>query len=84
MDRVDFWACDATCLPFRDAGFSLAASLNVLDCVQSPYDHMKELARVLIHGIIHLFGYEHEKGKKESLRMMKKENYYLSKFFKLK
>jgi SAM-dependent methyltransferase/uncharacterized protein YbaR (Trm112 family) len=45
--KVDFWVCDATCLPFADASFSLAASLNVLDCVQSPYDHLKELSRIL-------------------------------------
>jgi SAM-dependent methyltransferase len=45
--KVDFWACDATCLPFGDESFSLAASLNVLDCVQSPFDHLKELSRIL-------------------------------------
>jgi SAM-dependent methyltransferase len=48
--KVDFWACDATCLPFANDSFSLAASLNVIDCVQSPYDHLKELARVLKSG----------------------------------
>jgi SAM-dependent methyltransferase/uncharacterized protein YbaR (Trm112 family) len=45
--KVDFWACDATLLPFADESFSLVASLNVLDCVQSPYDHLKELGRIL-------------------------------------
>jgi SAM-dependent methyltransferase len=48
--KVDFWGCDATCLPFADRSFSLAASMNVLDCVQSPYDHLKEMARVLKSG----------------------------------
>jgi len=38
----------------------------------------KELARVLIHGILHLLGYEHEKSKKETEKMEKKEEYYLS------
>jgi len=38
----------------------------------------KELARVLIHGILHLLGYEHEKSKKEAEKMEKKEEYYLS------
>jgi len=47
--KVDFWACDATCLPFADESFSLAASLNLIDCVQSPYDHLKELSRILKH-----------------------------------
>lgn len=38
----------------------------------------KELARVLIHGILHLLGYNHEKGEKEAEEMEKKEEYYLS------
>ena len=38
----------------------------------------KELAQVLIHGILHLLGYEHEKGKKEAKKMEKKQEYYLS------
>jgi len=46
-NNVDFWACDASALPFASASFSFAASLNVLDCVGSPYDHLKELARIL-------------------------------------
>jgi SAM-dependent methyltransferase len=50
VEHVDFWACDASALPFADASFSLALSLNVLDCVWSPYDHLKELARILKHG----------------------------------
>ena len=39
----------------------------------------KELARVLIHGILHLLGYDHEKTKKEAEKMSEKEEYYLSK-----
>ncbi len=38
----------------------------------------KELAQVLIHGILHLLGYEHEKGEKEAKKMEKKQEYYLS------
>ena len=45
--KVDFWVCDANSLPFGDETFSLATSLNVLDCVQSPYDHLKEIGRIL-------------------------------------
>jgi len=37
----------------------------------------KELARVLIHGILHLLGYEHEKNKKKAEIMGKKEEEYL-------
>jgi SAM-dependent methyltransferase len=45
--KVDFWVCDATSLPFTKESFSLATSLNVVDCVQSPYDHLKEVGRIL-------------------------------------
>lgn len=38
----------------------------------------KELARVLIHGILHLLGYDHEKNKINAKKMFKKENYYLA------
>jgi len=41
----------------------------------------KELARVLIHGILHLLGYNHEKDKEKAKLMEEKENYYLSKIF---
>jgi len=39
----------------------------------------KELTRVLIHGILHLLGYDHEKSKREAKEMEGKEEYYLSK-----
>ena len=39
----------------------------------------EELARVLIHGILHLLGEDHEKNKKEADKMEKKEKYYLAK-----
>lgn len=38
-----------------------------------------ELARVLIHGVLHLLGYDHEKSGKEAKEMEEKQNYYLSK-----
>jgi len=38
----------------------------------------KELNRVLIHGILHLLGYDHEGSEKEAKRMRKKEDYYLT------
>lgn len=38
----------------------------------------KELTRVLIHGILHLLGYDHEKSEKEAEKMREKEEYYLS------
>lgn len=58
----------------------------------------KELARVLIHGILHLLGYDHEKSEKTAKEveetkasslpfatarvMEEKQNYYLKLFFK--
>jgi rRNA maturation RNase YbeY len=38
----------------------------------------KELARVLIHGILHLIGYDHEKNGDKAQEMEKKQNHYLS------
>ena len=45
--NIDFWLCDAADLPFADNSFSFANSMNLLDCVNSPYQHLKELSRVL-------------------------------------
>ena len=39
----------------------------------------KELANVLVHGILHVLGYDHEKSKAEEEKMFKKQEYYLSK-----
>ncbi|MCD6402407.1 rRNA maturation RNase YbeY [bacterium] len=38
----------------------------------------EELARVLIHGILHLLGYNHEKSEKAAKKMREKEEYYLA------
>lgn len=38
----------------------------------------KELSKVLIHGVLHILGYEHEAGKEKAELMQQKENYYLS------
>ena len=49
-ERVDFWACDAMALPFRDAGFGAAVALNVLDCTNAPRDFLERLALALKPG----------------------------------
>lgn len=49
-DRVDFWACDATAIPLASRCFGLAVSLNLLDCVIGPADHLREIGRVLAPG----------------------------------
>jgi|WetSurMetagenome_2_1015567.scaffolds.fasta_scaffold56142_3 probable rRNA maturation factor len=42
-------------------------------------DFEKEMAEVVIHGILHLLGYDHEKKKSEAEAMFKKQEEYLSK-----
>ncbi len=37
----------------------------------------KELGRVIIHGVLHLLGYDHEKLKEKAEKMKKKEEQYL-------
>ena len=37
----------------------------------------EELARVLLHGLLHLLGYDHEKSKIEAEKMREKEESYL-------
>jgi len=41
----------------------------------------EELARVLIHGILHLLGWRHEKTNREAENMRRKEENYLKKIF---
>lgn len=46
-DQVDFWACDATALPFVGNQIAAAISMNLLDCVHSPLELLASLASVL-------------------------------------
>ncbi len=39
----------------------------------------KELAKMLIHGILHMLGYDHEKSKAEEDNMFAKQEYYFYK-----
>ena len=50
QERVDFWACDATALPFPAARFGAVVSMNLLDCVASPMAYLHSLAATLAHG----------------------------------
>jgi len=45
-------------------------------------DFKTELSRVLIHGILHLLGYNHEESEKMAKKMMEKQEYYLAKVLK--
>ena len=44
------------------------------DAKRQKIPYKTELTRVLIHGILHLAGYEHEKNKKEAGKMRKMED----------
>lgn len=41
----------------------------------------QELSRTLIHGILHLLGYNHEESEKKAEKMDKRQNYYFKKYF---
>ena len=43
------------------------------------WGYSREVERLLIHGILHLLGYDHEKGKKEAQKMQRLERYLLAK-----
>lgn len=38
----------------------------------------REIDRLLVHGLLHLLGYDHERGPAEALRMQRKERQLLS------
>ena len=44
-------------------------------------DFLKELHRVMVHGLLHLLGYK-DKNKKDAKTMREKEDYYLNKLVK--
>ncbi|KKP41401.1 MAG: putative rRNA maturation factor, partial [Parcubacteria group bacterium GW2011_GWA2_33_14] len=39
----------------------------------------KELSKILLHGILHVLGYDHERSKKDEQIMEEKQEYYFSK-----
>ena len=48
--EVDFWAADGLKLPFADATFNGLLSMNLIDCVSSPWELLLEMRRVLAPG----------------------------------
>jgi SAM-dependent methyltransferase/uncharacterized protein YbaR (Trm112 family) len=48
--RVDFWCADVLALPFSPGTFGFVNSLNLLDCLQSPLDHLKSVRDLLRPG----------------------------------
>jgi len=49
-EQVDFWACDATALPFPSGTFVLASCWNVVDCVRNPRELLVSLSHALKPG----------------------------------
>ena len=47
MDLVDFWVCDGMALPFESSAFGLASSMNLLDSLASPVNHLCSLIESL-------------------------------------
>ena len=51
---------------------------EVVICPEVVKKNNEELAKMLIHGILHILGYEHENTEKEAKKMEKKQEKYLS------
>lgn len=49
-ERVDFWQCDAAALPLSAESAAAVFSLNLLDCLGSPFGHLQALAALLAPG----------------------------------
>ena len=47
------------------------------DAVRYGITEKEEFARALVHGVLHVLGYEHEKGGQEEARMQEQERRYL-------
>ena len=51
---------------------------EIVICPEVVKKNNEELAKILIHGILHILGYEHEKSEKQAKEMEKKQEKYLS------
>ncbi len=49
-ERVDFWACDATALPFASESADMIVALNLLDCVADPVALLRAMMAALRPG----------------------------------
>lgn len=47
IQQVDYWACDATAIPFPAGQFAAVIGLNLLDCVHSPWEFLTSLRELL-------------------------------------
>jgi len=80
---------DVLAFPEKDSVFAKETLGEIIICIQEVKKNSKrlgigfkkEMARVFIHGILHLFGYDHEGSKEKAELMERKTNYYLGKIF---
>ena len=80
LDQEDFKKLKETVLS-NSFPWYFEPVVNELHSKKDKTSFKKELAKVLIHGILHILGYDHEKTKSEAEEMELKENKYLSKVF---
>lgn len=51
----------------------ISAPVAVRQARESGHSLRREIERLLVHGVLHLAGYDHERGGKEAARMRRKE-----------
>jgi len=62
---------DSRPLVLGDIVISIPKTLQQAEAYSAPF--FEELLRLLIHGLLHLLGYDHEKSRYQKVRMEKKE-----------
>jgi probable rRNA maturation factor len=71
-------ATDVLSFAYKDSGEIVICPLTVAKNAKMSGEIFEaELIRVLIHGVLHVLGYDHEKNKKEEEKMLKKQEGYL-------
>lgn len=55
----------------------IAVPVAVRQAKEAGHSTSREFDRLLVHGLAHLLGYDHERGPREALRMRKKEQQFL-------
>ena len=51
----------------------ISAPVAARQATEAGHPFSREIDRLLIHGLLHLIGYDHERGPEEALRMQRKE-----------
>ena len=67
-------------IPVKWLGEILVCPAVVREEIKGDEDFRQELARTLIHGLLHILGYNHKR-EEDFLKMKKKEKHYISQLF---